>query len=260
MKNFKALSALLGAVALGGALTMGSVAQANTLDINGINWMVGTNGTNGVQLVSGGYDAKFLEQLTGGTPSTPNGNGYGYIDGLGLSGTTSNYCASGSSCLLTFTFGNFKPGSTDAYLNVYVNDKSHFNTDLSSGGSTAADATTSTPFLTLSAYNVQTTTFNTTQGQYAFSADFNPTSTLMGGATSVGAANWTLTEDPGFFMNMSASLPNGVAPTGYMGGTANGDYHAVPEPNDLGMMGLGLLMVGLLGLRFRQAKFRRDQA
>ncbi|AOU98335.1 hypothetical protein BI364_10495 [Acidihalobacter yilgarnensis] len=33
---------------------------------------------------------------------------------------------------------------------------------------------------------------------------------------------------------------------------------AAPEPSDLGMMGLGLLLVGMLGLRFRQAKYRRD--
>ncbi len=34
----------------------------------------------------------------------------------------------------------------------------------------------------------------------------------------------------------------------------------VPEPSVLGMVGLGLLMVGLMGLRFRQARYRGDHS
>ncbi len=35
---------------------------------------------------------------------------------------------------------------------------------------------------------------------------------------------------------------------------------SVPEPSILGMVGLGLLMVGLMGLRFRQARYRGDHS
>ncbi len=35
---------------------------------------------------------------------------------------------------------------------------------------------------------------------------------------------------------------------------------SVPEPGVLGMVGLGLLMVGLMGLRFRQARYRGDHS
>ena len=35
---------------------------------------------------------------------------------------------------------------------------------------------------------------------------------------------------------------------------------SVPEPSVLGMVGLGLLMVGLMGLRFRQARYRGDRS
>jgi hypothetical protein len=259
MKDFKVLKTLLSVVALGGALTIASVAQATTLNIAGIKWSVGDNGTNAVSgnSISGGFNTAFQEQLVSGASVPFSGNGYGAITGLGLTGNESPYCTSGASCLLTYTFGNFTTGSTNAYVNIYVNDKSNFDpTKLGTSSVSQSDAITSTAFLTLTASNV--TLSDLGNGRYAYSALLAPTSSLMGSAPSVGLANWTLTEDPNLFMSLGGIIPNGASAPGYVGGTGSGTYHAVPEPSDLGIMGLGLLMVGLMGLRFRQSRFRRS--
>ncbi len=42
--------------------------------------------------------------------------------------------------------------------------------------------------------------------------------------------------------------------------TSSDQSISVPEPSILGMVGLGLLMVGLMGLRFRQARYRGDHS
>lgn len=50
------------------------------------------------------------------------------------------------------------------------------------------------------------------------------------------------------------------APKNSNGQSANAtiSMHSVPEPSDLGMMGLGLMIIGLLGLKMRQKKYRSE--
>lgn len=297
-RDVKISRVLAAGAVLGAAVAFGSVAQASVLSIDNINWGVGNNNhlpatathPNG-QWVSGGYHVKFLQGYNSNLVSSSNpegftGAGFGYLDGLGsTSGFTQPYCSSGASCLLTFTFGNISPGSTDAYINIYAhNGAGAFNTfnsfwnglsntspptDISSQ---MAYAGSGTLFLStrVVGINLGTTPISPGDNQYSYSLQLAPTS--VGGQT--GSANWTLQEDPNFFMNLGGVEPNtsytvqtGVTTQNgqqepvyatYYGATGTGNYHAVPEPNDLGMMGLGLLMVGLLGLRFRQSKFRRN--
>ena len=257
---------LLSSVVLGGALVMGGVAQATVMisNVDNIAWPV-----NGRGLADTGYQFNFLSHSQDALKNASNyygfdGSGYGYLTGLGNpNGATHPYCADGTgNCVLMFDYANVYNGSATATLNVYaVNtaaaysyvDTAWGNTDLS----TYAADNGGSLFLSLQPTNIVINPLANRQYQYSMS--LLPTS--YNGST--GGANPTLGSDPNFFL--SGTEPNSQYEYFYNPGTSQGYYAgagtgfiAVPEPSDLGIMGLGLLMVGLMGLRFRQSKFRRS--
>ena len=265
-KKARIWKTLLSSVVLGGALVMGGMAQATVVisNIDNIAWPVTDRG-----LADTGYQFNFLSQSqdalkNSSNPYGLNGSGYGYLTGLGNpNGATHPYCADGTSnCVLMFDYTNVITGSTTATLNVYaVNTTAAYNYVDGNWGnvdlSTYATDNGGSLFLSLKPTNIVINPVANKQFQYSMS--LLPTS--YGG--NQGDANPTLGTNPNFFL--SGTEPNSSyeyfynpeTHTGYYGGAGTG-FIAVPEPNELGIMGLGLLMVGLMGLRFRQSRFRRS--
>jgi hypothetical protein len=263
-KKARIWKTLLSSVVLGGALVMGGMAQAGVVisNVDNIAWPV-----NGRGLADTGYQFNFLSHSQDALKNASNiygfdGSGYGYLTGLGNpNGATHPYCADGTSnCVLMFDYTNVYTGSATATLNVYaVNTAAAYsyvdgawgNVDLS----TYAADNGGSLFLSLKPTNIVINPVANSQYQYSMS--LLPTS-YMG---STGDANGTLGPDPNFFL--SGTEPNSQyeyfydGTQGFYAGAGTG-FIAVPEPSDLGIMGLGLLMVGLMGLRFRQSKFRRS--
>jgi hypothetical protein len=275
MNGTTRMKSVLGGVLLAGGLAFASVASANVITTHGINVTVGDNGiaakpiSGNLTPLSGAFGIQeWIDQ--GG------GQSYGYLTG-GLAGSAgANYCASGaigiggSGCLLTFQVTGADLASATqvngvnyfqpVQMNVWVNDGTNFNTNNPTYAS--ADAGNSNLLLTLTLNDFQSSQPGGTLGQITFAAD-SVTPSINNGQT--GLLNWIFSEagpQGGLWFNGTAnyavnpSIPTTLTYTFQSG--FQGQYYAVPEPGDLGMMGLGLLMVGLMGLRFRQSRFRRD--
>ncbi|MEJ2629701.1 MAG: PEP-CTERM sorting domain-containing protein [Acidihalobacter sp.] len=264
------VKAVLGGTMLVAGLAFASAASANVFTYvtpgGTIEADVGSN-TSGYTPITttsvplSGY-FNFSEWL-----STGNGNSFGYLNG-GLSATNQNadYCVT-SGCQLTFQVTGLVPtgGSTTidgtsystytpGAMNIYVNDGS-FNQN----SPTFAAAGQGTLMWSLAINDFMATPITQTGQNFTFKAEDVKASTNNG---QTGALNWMLTEAGGqgglFFSGNATSYNSGALPAYNYQAGGTGGYYAVPEPSDLGMMGLGLLMVGLMGLRFRQSRFRRS--
>lgn len=251
-------------MALLGFVLAAPVASANIYNVDGVKVPV-----NNAPV---GYQTSYQALGAGSTIGTvlpTTLQGYGWFTGFGQPGSNSNYCFT-SNCILTFQFGdinqtsvstNATTGSGSAtyaggWMKVYVEStdptsSTYFNT----GSNTYNSAGTGTLLLSLlmnpsATINASFSNFGTA----AFSGTFNGgfLNAIGGDAGGLFPYGFTMS---GQFPNPPSASADGYNLTGTLGGYS---LHAVPEPSDLGMMGLGLLMVGMLGLRMRQSRFRRD--
>ena len=266
MNGLAKIKVFVGGVIMAGA--MGFAATASATVIDGINLPAGS-GFNS----SNGY-----ETLASGTGQTVTG--WGFVNSFN---NNQSYCANGSvagpgGCQLTYYFtadvSYYNPASAGSQIildnvQAYFYSNSTYTYDPSATSYTAANVTDGSLWLQASGhtsvnqYGQIGEIFGSTVGSTAVSY-----SGFGGGlldATGGAAQNY-------FLPTFSDGLPNGsladflLALTyNHVAGNENqqnevitANYQAVPEPSDLGMMGLGLLMVGLMGLRFRQSRFRRD--
>ena len=260
MKKFKLL---LSALAMVGALGLAPVASANTVDVGGILLPLG----------SATYAGNIFENSVQnvGDPLA----GYGQITSFN---STTNICAGGAgSCALTYVFGGYKLATLDSsgnatftggWVNLYYHDSSLSQV-------TSSNASNGTLWLSMVAapyaFDGATTVDGSTQlviinGQPAYLPTGNGFLSVSGSATAnsyfdtnsytSGSLGALVNPADVFFRTGITGTTNQELFT--LTGSSSGSYLAVPEPNDLGMMGLGLLMVGVMGLRFRQSQFRRS--
>ncbi|WP_156782063.1 PEP-CTERM sorting domain-containing protein [Acidihalobacter aeolianus] len=277
--------AIIGGLVLIGGLSVQS-ASANIIEPGGAGILVQTG--------PGGYSTNVFENIASNGSIT--GYGYAYAFGpFNSPDTTSgpSYCASGSTCALTFQLGGLDvtssttTSSTSGNFTYYYTNNSYTTGFLTMYSTTSGATPTNTTYafgttpydsnytaaangidwldlsiqgLTSTTTTTVNTSLGTTSSQTIFSGGLDVTS-------GPGVANYTFATKSlsGFFNDLTyqGSGPNTSAqnPTNSKYswvGNAGGNYYAVPEPSDLGMMGLGLLMVGMLGLRMRQSRFRRD--
>lgn len=281
MKDTRNFKLVLPGIVMAAAVFGASPASASYIaDWGGIMVPTGSGSFGGT-----GYETQLtytnspLTQLLNQTLS-----GYGSIDKF-QSGSTalsgSNLCSSGGKCGLTYQFGGYQVNSVASnpdgtytlgfkggWVNVYY--QSTMPTTLDYSG-----AVTSTPWLTLAGKSFSAT-LNNANGQYTLIGNssvpgygggfLNVTDNTSGVANRYfNTNNVPVSLYPqlniGDFVDLSLGITttNNTGPSSYpISNSVNGSYYAVPEPNDLGIMGLGLLMLGLLGLRVRQSRFRRD--
>lgn len=279
-KISKLKSLILAPLVLGGGLMLSTAAHAYTMNVANTQFYTGSNyysadigAVASASFSSVLYEQRLTQAALGESYSASNnygytGSGFGWVNGYapnntGVSTTYNDsfpWCVS-SNCILTLAY-NFTSG-TDGTLKIYANSTSVFNPSANPFDLTQTKAESGALLLSLVTSEFNTTLYS--NGQIGFNGGFvaNPSdsSALLNylfegpnthvflstqGGTQVGVTypdNQTTINDQGYF---------------YQGGNGTGAYYAVPEPSDLGMMGLGLLMVGLMGLRFRQSRFRRS--
>lgn len=202
-----------------------------------------------------------MYSIDGGTPITVTGSSTGTVT------------SSGTSNLVTFSFiGNSKPA---------LGSSQNPNFDLSSVSLTNGgfDSSTVNVWLTdtgfysqhqllhlLSSYGGTQNRGSTAQfWSYANGNDqpFNTSTPLLNsGGITAASFQGSSSSTEGFTYPYSLTL-HALFTLGSGSQVTSTDQNIknvipAPEPGDLGMMGLGLLLVGMLGLRFRQAKYRRD--
>ena len=250
---------LLLSFVMAGTFGLVSVASASVVNIGGVSLPLGSQ--------------TFSGNLFEGVVANPGDtlSGYGQITSLG---SNTNFCTGGfGTCSLTYTFDNYTLASIDGSGNavftggevkIYVQGTSA--PIVTSVNSTNASSGT----LWLDLVAAQNAAGDTLTGSLA--GNGFPTGggflSVTGSAlannvfdtnayTGAGSPLGTLVSPADIAFTTSISGANGPTPFS-LSGSSTGSYLAVPEPSDLGMMGFGLLMVGLMGLRFRQSRFRRD--
>lgn len=278
MDKFKSKHKLLvGGLMFAAAMAIAPVASATIATVDNIMFPLG----------HGSFAGSMYE-----TPVSQVGDtlsGYGAVTTIndlnsGPPASIGNFCASGS-CSLTYQFGGYQVQSLSAtevvfsggWVNFYANGQSSPNPaglDYTGAGqgdpwltlvgqpwlATLTDGTVTSVTLYGTGQNI-----GTGSDKGSGTGDLSVTYSPLGGASSAGLANSffdTNTYATGLGIFADALL--GSTFTGYptseaaysITGSSTMSYYAVPEPNDLGIMGLGLLMVGLLGLRFRQSRYR----
>ncbi|WP_156782623.1 PEP-CTERM sorting domain-containing protein [Acidihalobacter yilgarnensis] len=261
MKSLQKSRLILSGLIMAGAMGMAQTASATAID--GINLPAG----NGFTSTNG------WETLVSGTGQTVTG--WGIVNSFNNS--ASSYCAGGTACQLTYYFTGdvtkFDPTATNGNkiildnVNAYFYANPTFTYNGSAQSMAAANVTDGSLWLQAAGH---TSLVNGETGQIFGTAVGTTAQTYSGfgagllDATGGPAAPYFIPSyTDGLTNNLAAflltmtynhSAGNTVVQNQVM--TAN--YNAVPEPSDLGMMGLGLLMVGLMGLRFRQSRYRRD--
>lgn len=285
MKGFNKHKAFLSCVIMAGTLGMATTASATTIDnIGGINVPMGMGTFNG-----GGYETELLgtsaSDYIGQTIS-----GFGSINqftsgSTNVTGSTIPSICATAGCTLSYQFGGFTvtnavatgtPGVyqlsfTGGFVNLFYQSTTPTTFDYTNSGN-------GTPWLTLTAGAYDATLNNGTNGSYSLIGSnvypggygsgylnvsspygatanewFNTNSIETGG----GFSPWSIGNFADVSYSSISGLPTGKSPY-TLANVVTGSYYAVPEPSDLGMMGLGLLIVGMLGLRMRQSRYRRD--
>jgi hypothetical protein len=271
----KRVSPVVGAAVLAAGIAFAPSASANMLSAGGVDYASGSG-----SMLSA---TTWSSDITGGTLSgfgvvnSINGN-FGYQG----AGSSSQFCSLSASCELTFVFDNYTVTSqsgtqatmTGGTLNFYVDSTGDFTNTMHSGGTvSSAEASNGTLWLSLVGHQFVGPNGLTGGTLYATGSGIGTNSAtanshyqydVVGGLAASSFNTNTVDSGNGTFADLfgggsfSPCSPNtmGGCPLPFFG-DEHINYYAVPEPSDLGMMGFGLLMVGLLGLRFRQSRYRR---
>lgn len=263
---------LLGGLVLAGLMALAPVASATMVTIDNIM----------VPLGQGSMAANLYETTVSQVGDELSG--FGQVTTIyGTPGNGLNFCGSGS-CQLTYQFGGYTVDSLTAtqatfsggWVNFYSTN-SYTATYASAGTGNLWLTLTGSPFAAiLSDGTVSAVTLYANGQQLGTGSDTGAgqghLNVTYSAPVGVGSANWlfntdSFSNDPYNLLGLNTfadflftsgftGLATGVP--GYpVSGSATLSYLAVPEPSGLGMMGFGLLAVGLLGLRFRQARYRR---
>jgi hypothetical protein len=256
MISLKKKSILFGA----SMLLCAAPAFASNITVDNISFPAPNNGHN-----TNGYLAGTLFENTVSGPGDVS-HGYGEINTF--QGST-DFCATGTSCQLTFTFGGYKldhidsagPTNkqniffTDGWVKFYANDSQTFNKN------DANSATDGQLFLSLNAvptiegtdYTLNGTGSNlTNDGASGFGQTY--LNVIGGDAADVFDTNAYQIDDlPAFDLKVNTSF----SPGGPQSFTGSADAHyptgstAVPEPSPFAMLGLGVFLLAA-GLGWRK--------